>query len=203
MLPIRQWHHVFSPIRRTDQYDDRVQIYMNGEPQRLKVQSAASLLVLGPGGQPTAHRWRRRRRDALQRGDGRTTRLHCASRCRRDRVLACADSLDRIAAIPEGSALGTGLKMRGAFLDKARRKRTTGSAATRRLERREEAVGDELFDRDGHGGIAATSSGLRAQARCVRCAAARSRARRSSRVAADAGSFPKNRLGLAKLARQR
>ncbi len=78
-LPIKQWHHVLLGSTVLNQYDDRVQIYVNGELQRLKVHQPNLYLYWGQA-ETVAYRGWRRRGDAIQRRIGRVARIHRDSR---------------------------------------------------------------------------------------------------------------------------
>jgi hypothetical protein len=116
LAPLR-WYHVLATFDALEPYD-KVRIFVDGRQQELKVNQRhlfrqfndpASRLRIGRG--PGLHFSGAidevRIYDALPDGDDRL-------------ILACADSLDRIAAVPpDQRTLGQRLKIRGAFLEQA------------------------------------------------------------------------------------
>lgn len=115
-LPVNEWHHVLVVFDGLRQYDDRVQIYVDGQLQKLKVNQRNFYLYWGMPEEP------------LRVGAGAGTRFRGAidevriytKALDRDEIaaLACADSLARIAAIPVGRRTpGQQLKITNAFLD--------------------------------------------------------------------------------------
>ena len=99
-LPLKQWQHVAVVFDGLQQWDERVRIYVNGQPQKLKFNQrnffllfggSKNTLKIGAGG-------------GLQfRFKGALDEVRLYSHALADdevAVLACADSLETIAAIP-------------------------------------------------------------------------------------------------------
>jgi hypothetical protein len=118
-LPIRRWHHVVATFDSL-QPDEKVQIFLNGQKQKLKTNhgrlfrqfaDAGANLRIGGGGSPEF-----RFKGAIDEVRIYQTRLDAE----RITILACADSLERIAAIPaHRRTRAQRLKMLGAYLDQA------------------------------------------------------------------------------------
>jgi mono/diheme cytochrome c family protein len=118
-LPARQWHHVVATFDSL-QPSEKVQLYVDGEKQKLKINNGRLFrqfsvpkahLLIGGGGGP---QWRfKGMLDEVRIYDTLPTAEQIA-------VLACADPLSSIAAIPpQTRSEGQRRKMRNAFLDEA------------------------------------------------------------------------------------
>jgi len=118
-LPVRTWYHVLAVFDSLEPYD-KVQIYINGQKQPLKVNNNrlfrqfannTAHLRIGGGGGP---QWRFK--GALDE-----VRIYKALPSPEQvAILSCPDSLAHIAAIPQPQrSEGQRLKMRNAFLDAA------------------------------------------------------------------------------------
>jgi len=118
-LPVKQWHHVLLVFDGLRQSDDRVRVWVNGQPQRLKVDQPNLYLYwgqpemplrVGGGGGPE------------MRFTGAMAELRIYGRLPEAdeiAVLACADPLGQIAAIPaQRRTTGQALKMLHAFLER-------------------------------------------------------------------------------------
>ena len=119
-LPIKQWHHVLLVFDGLRQYSDRIRIYINGQPERLKVNQPDLYLYwgqpetplrIGAGGGPEL------------RFKGAMAELRIYTRLpETDEIaaLACATPLAKIAAIPsQRRTRGQAFKMQSAFLERA------------------------------------------------------------------------------------
>jgi len=118
-LPIQTWYHLLAVFDSLEPYD-KVQIYINGQKQVLKVNNNrlfrqfannAAHLRLGGGGGP---QWR-------FKGLLDEVRIYKALPSPEQiAILSCPDSLSQIARIPPATrSEGQRLKMRNAFLDEA------------------------------------------------------------------------------------
>jgi hypothetical protein len=118
-LPAGQWHHVVAMFDSLEPYE-KVQLYIDGEKRQLEINNARlfrqfnvqdARLVIGGGGGP---QWRFKGLiDEVRIYDTLLDPEQIG-------VLACADSLSRIAGIsPEARNKTQWLKARNAFLDKA------------------------------------------------------------------------------------
>jgi hypothetical protein len=118
-LPAKQWHHVLATFDGTLPYE-RVRIYIDGLQQKLKINNdrlfrtfsdASMNLRIGGGGGP----------DYRFKGMIDEVRIYSTLPDEGGRaVLACSDSLDRIAAIPAlKRSAGQRLKLQNAWLDSA------------------------------------------------------------------------------------
>ncbi len=116
-LPVRQWHHVLAEFDSLQPYD-KVKIYVDGQPQALKVNNGrlfrqfsngSAHLRIGAGG---GDEW-------LFRGMIDEVRIYKTLPSEEEvLILSCADPLSRIAAIPPAKRTeAQRLKMRDAFLD--------------------------------------------------------------------------------------
>jgi hypothetical protein len=116
-LPLKQWQHVAVVFDGLQQWDERVRVYVNGQPQKLKFNQrnffllfggTKNTLKIGAGGGPQF-----RFRGALDE-------VHLYSQALAAdeiAVLACADSLTTIAAIPVAKRTpAQALKIERAFL---------------------------------------------------------------------------------------
>ncbi len=118
-LPLRQWHHVIATFDSTEPYE-KARIYINGRKQRLKINSGrlfrtfgdpgANLRIGGGAGPP-------------YRFKGMIDEVRVYKSLPDDEqvaILACADPLEKIAAIPPYKrSEGQRQKLRNAFLDRA------------------------------------------------------------------------------------
>ena len=129
-LPIKHWHHVLATFDSLQPYE-KVQIYLNGQRQNLKLNNGrlfrqfannAAHLRIGGGAGPE---W-------VFKGLIDEVRIYKAlPGAEQIAILACPDSLSRIATIPaQTRSEGQQLKIRNAFLDQA-----TPSAAQREWKR--------------------------------------------------------------------
>jgi len=118
-LPIKQWHHLLATFDSTQPHD-KVQIYIDGQRQQLKINNgrlfrqfadAGANLRIGGGGGPE---WR-------FKGMIDEVRIYNAlPDAEQIAILSCADPLDRIAAIPPPKRTeGQRLKALNAYLDRA------------------------------------------------------------------------------------
>ncbi len=118
-LPLNQWHHVVAMFNGSESLD-KIKLYVNGREARLNVihgrlfrtfGDANRTLKFGAGGGPAYHF--KGRLDEI--------RIYKALPEADDiAVLACADSLEKIAAIPVANRTrAQQLKMQGAFLESA------------------------------------------------------------------------------------
>ena len=118
-LPIKRWHHVVAVFDSLQPYD-KVQIYLNGQKQTLKVNNSRLFrqfanndahLRIGGGGGP---QWR-------FKGMLDEVRIYKALPSPEQiALLSCPDSLSHIATIPpQMRSDGQRLKIRNAFLDEA------------------------------------------------------------------------------------
>jgi len=118
-LPIRRWHHVVAVFDSLQPYD-KVQIYVNGQKQALKINNNRLFrqfanndahLRLGAGGGPQWH----------FKGMLDEVRIYKALPSPEQiAILSCPDSLSQIAAIPpQMRSEAQRLKIRNAFLDEA------------------------------------------------------------------------------------
>jgi hypothetical protein len=118
-LPAGQWHHVLATFDSL-QPQEKVQIFVNGKQQRLKINQgrlfrqfadSGANLRIGAGGAP----------DLRFKGIIDEVRVYeVLPDDEMIAILACADSLERIAAIPpEQRTEGQRLKILNAFLEKA------------------------------------------------------------------------------------
>ncbi|MCI0624428.1 MAG: DUF1553 domain-containing protein [Acidobacteria bacterium] len=118
-LPIKRWHHVVAVFDSLQPFD-KVQIYLNGEKQTLKVNNSrlfrqfanhAAHLRIGGGAGP---QW-------LFQGLIDEVRIYkTLPSPAQIAILSCPDSLSQIAAIPpQRRSEGQRLKIRQAFLDEA------------------------------------------------------------------------------------
>ena len=116
-VPVGQWHHVLATFDSLQPFD-KVRIFIDGRPQTLKVNNArlfrqfsdpAANLWIGAGGSP----------DLRFRGLIDEVRIHTMlPDAEQIAMLACADSLDRIARIPSAQRTeGQRLKILHAFLE--------------------------------------------------------------------------------------
>ncbi|MFN7945104.1 MAG: DUF1553 domain-containing protein [Blastocatellia bacterium] len=130
-LPLREWQHVAVVFDGLKSWDDRLRIYINGREQKLKfIQrnffllfgGTRNTLKIGAGGGPQF------------RFKGAIDEVLLYSRTLRDdeiAALACADSLEKIAAIPDRQRTAAqSVKIFNAFLD------TAAPAETRQLWQR-------------------------------------------------------------------
>ncbi|MGH9838903.1 MAG: DUF1553 domain-containing protein [Blastocatellia bacterium] len=119
-LPLRQWHHVAVVFDGTKVWDDRIRITVNGETRKLKFNQRSFFLLfggtkntlkVGAGGGP-AFRFK-----------GAIDEVRMYSRVLETdelAVLACADSLETIAAIPAAKRTrAQSLKLHQAFVAQA------------------------------------------------------------------------------------
>ena len=117
--PLRQWHHVVAVFDSLEPYE-KVSIYVNGQKQALKINNGrlfrqfangGAHLRIGGGAGPA---W-------LFRGSIDEVRIYKTLLTPEQiSVLACPDSLSRIAAIPaEKRTDGQRLKIRNAYLEEA------------------------------------------------------------------------------------
>ncbi|MEJ7712834.1 MAG: LamG domain-containing protein [Pyrinomonadaceae bacterium] len=117
-LPLKMWHHVLLVFDGLGQADDRVRIYVNGQPQQLKINQRNFYLYwglpevplrIGGGG------------GAEMRFKGALDELRIYTRLPEldeIEILACADPLERIATIPaQKRTPGQKLKLLHAFLE--------------------------------------------------------------------------------------
>jgi hypothetical protein len=118
-LPAGQWHHVAAMFDSLQPHE-KVQLYVNGQKQKLKINNGRlfrqfsignARLLIGGGGGPE---WR-------FKGLVDDVRIYNALvDPEQIAVLACADSTSRIAGMsPQTQSQGQRLKMRNAFLDEA------------------------------------------------------------------------------------
>ncbi len=118
-LPAKQWHHVVAMFDSLQPYE-KVRLYVNGEKQKLKANNGRLFrqfsirdahLLIGGGGGPE---WRFK--GLIDEVRIYNTLLNPEEVA----VLACADSISRIAGIsPEARSEGQRLKMRDAFLEES------------------------------------------------------------------------------------
>ena len=119
-LPLRQWLHVAVVFDGLKSWEDRLRIFVNGREARLKFNQRSFFLLfggtkntlkIGAGGGPEF-----RFKGALDE-----VRIYSHALGADEIVaLACADSLEKIAAIPAGErARSQALKIHGAFLAQA------------------------------------------------------------------------------------
>ena len=119
-LPIKQWHHVLLVFDGLRQYDDRVRVYVDGQPERLKVNQPDLYLYwgqpetplrIGAGGGP----------ELRFKGAMAELRIYTRLPDANEIVgLACANPLGKIAAIPsQRRTRGQAFKMLNAFLERA------------------------------------------------------------------------------------
>jgi Protein of unknown function (DUF1553)/Protein of unknown function (DUF1549)/Concanavalin A-like lectin/glucanases superfamily/Planctomycete cytochrome C len=117
-LPVKRWYHLLATFDSTQPYE-KVQIYIDGNKQNLKINNhrlfrqfadGAANLRIGGGGGPD---WRFKGAiDDVRIYDALPDEEQIA-------VLACADSLKKIASIdPRKRSDAQRLKIRGAFLEK-------------------------------------------------------------------------------------
>ncbi len=119
-LPLKQWHHVAVVFDGTRTWDDRIRLYVNGEAQKLKFNQRSFFLLfggtkntlkIGAGGGP-AFRFK-----------GAIDEVRMYSRVLEANELvdlACADSLEKIAAISAAKRTrAQSLKLHHAFVAQA------------------------------------------------------------------------------------
>ena len=116
-LPLKQWHHVAVVFDGTEAWENRLRIYVNGQAQPLKFTQrnffllfggGKNTLKLGAGGGP---QFRFKGALAEARFYSRVLALDEIA------VLACADSLDHIAALPPAQRTAAqATKLRAAFM---------------------------------------------------------------------------------------
>jgi Protein of unknown function (DUF1553)/Protein of unknown function (DUF1549)/Concanavalin A-like lectin/glucanases superfamily/Planctomycete cytochrome C len=138
-LPIKTWHHLLAVFDSLQPYD-KVQIYVNGQKQSLKVNNSrlfrqfanndAHLRIGGGGGA----QWR-------FKGLMDEVRIYKAlPSAEQIAILSCPDSLSRIAAIaPQMRSEAQRLKIRNAFLDEAASTATAREWKTLRELQRQKA----------------------------------------------------------------
>ncbi|MBI1760886.1 MAG: DUF1549 domain-containing protein [Acidobacteria bacterium] len=117
-LPLKQWQHVAVVFDGTQAWEDRLRIYVNGQPRKLTFTQrnffllfggSKNTLKLGAGGGPQF-----RFKGALDEVRLYSRPLEPAEIA----ILACADSLETIAALrPAQRTPAQAAKLRGAFLD--------------------------------------------------------------------------------------
>ena len=118
-LPLRQWYHVIATFDSTEPHE-KVRIYLNGQPQKLKVNlgrlfrpfgDTRANLRIGGGGGP----------DWLFKGRIDEVRIYRSLPDANEiAILSCPESLEQIAAIPDSRrTIGQRLKILHAWLDKA------------------------------------------------------------------------------------
>ena len=138
-LPVKTWHHLLAVFDSLQPYD-KVQIYVNGQKQSLKVNNSRLFrqfanndahLRIGGGGGP---QWR-------FKGLMDEVRIYKAlPSAEQIAILSCPDSLSRIAAIaPQMRSEAQRLKIRNAFLDEAASTATAREWKTLRELQRQKA----------------------------------------------------------------
>src|SRR4030095_9059646 len=142
----RQWHHVLLVFNGLNQYNDRVAIYVDGENQTLHVPQSNFYLYWGlpelpwriGGGGGTHFRFKGAM-DELRIYNGNPTADEIG-------VLACRDSLERIANIaPEQRTPGQNSKMQGAFPEYTASQELTQSLTRLRALKAEKAKLEETI----------------------------------------------------------
>jgi mono/diheme cytochrome c family protein len=119
-LPLKQWHHVAVVFDGTRSWDDRIAIYVNGQPRKLRFRQrnffllfggSKNTLKIGAGGGP-AFRFK---------GAMDEVRMYSRALDAEElAVLACADSLDAIAAMPASKRTrAQSLKLHRGFVARA------------------------------------------------------------------------------------
>ncbi len=119
-LALKQWHHVAVVFDGTKAWDDRTRVYINGQEDKLKFNQRNFFLLfggtkdtlkIGAGGGP----------DFRFKGALDEVRLYSRALTRDETaILACADSLEKIAAIPKaGRTRPQEMKLHEAFLAQA------------------------------------------------------------------------------------
>jgi len=119
-LPIKQWHHVVAAFDGLKAWDERIRIYVNGQPQKLRFNQRNFFLLFGNPG------------DTLKVGAGGGPQFRFKGALDEVRlysraldadeiaILACADSLEKIAAIPAARRTrAQALKLHRTFLAQA------------------------------------------------------------------------------------
>ncbi|MBO0722024.1 MAG: DUF1553 domain-containing protein, partial [Blastocatellia bacterium] len=119
-LPIKQWHHVAVVFDGTKNWEDRLQIYVDGKAEKLKFNqrnfflyfgNAGNTLKIGAGGGPR-YRFKGSIDEVLL-----YDRVLEADEIA---ILACADSLEKIAALPLAKRTRIqALKLQRAFFSRA------------------------------------------------------------------------------------